>query len=220
MALQKIFVKTVTNYFPTIYPSHLECIDQFDIGQVLMYKQKPRVLMPWRAHHLQLTGYPISKLLAPGDSLPVNMTGSVIFTTGPATKTRDVQFDVDVGFKEALSRLGIAADVKEDKKITISTDFGKVTHVASNLLDLLSMPTKHKVNTTHPVVREAMNNGETLFVVSSVYSSEKLMLQVQVTERAAEKAGGSTSDSTNENASKDITSSDREFICCAGRGLA
>lgn len=211
MALQKIFVKTVHNYFPTIYPSHLECIDQFDIGQVLIYRQKPRPLMPWRALHLQLSGYPITKLLAPGDTLPIATTDSVIFTTGPATMTRDVQFDVEMGLKEALLRLGIAADAKEDKKVTISTDFGKVTHVSSNLLDLLSMA-KHKVNTDHPVIREAMNNGETLFVVSSVYSSEKLALQIQVTERAAEKVGGSRNDSASENVTKDVTSSDRELI--------
>lgn len=205
MALQKVFVKTVHFYFPTVIPAHLECIDEFNVGKVLIFKNKPRLLMPWRAHHLQLTDYPITKLLATGDTFAPVSTGSLVFTTGPATKTRDVQFDVEMGLKEALLKLGITADAKEDKKITISTDFGKVTHVTSNMFDLLSTA-KHKVNLNHPVVREAMNNGGTLFVISTLYTSEKLMLQIQVSQRSGEKVGGGndSADVTNE-----INSSDR-----------
>ena len=211
MALQKVFVKTVHFYFPTVVPTHLESIDEFDIGKVLLFKSKPRLLMPWRAHHLQLTGYPIGQLLATGDAFTPVTTANTVFTTGPATMTRDIQFDVDVGLKEALLRLGIAADAKEDKKVTISTDLGKVTHVASNMFNLLSTA-KHKVDMNHPIVKEAMSKGETLFVVSALYSSEKLMLQIQVSERAGEKAGGSKDGSTSENVTKEITSSNRKLL--------
>lgn len=48
-----------------------------------------------------------------------------------------LQVGLDGGLKSALAELNLELKAKEQKDLSISTDFGKITHIRTNLFEVL-----------------------------------------------------------------------------------
>ena len=172
MASQTLFSRAIGYHLPTAIPTKLERIDEFCIGKVLTYRKKPRKFMPWRQHELNFTGYSLTNLLEEGQSLKFTTASNFLFDVQSSKNTIDATMDLDAELKAALLNLNISFETKDQKKYTITADLGKITHIQTDLFPLLAQGT-FKVNMKHPIVEKAVENGGTLFVISTVYESER-----------------------------------------------
>jgi hypothetical protein len=182
MAMQSLFARAVSTNLSTVIPTALEGIDQFAIGKVLTYQKKPRKLLPWRRHELNFTGRSITDLVAEGQLQELSFTTS-----------SDFLFDAGNGTDKTSVEFGLHA--REEKNMSISTDFGKISHVQTDLFEVLHTH-RIKVNTDHPVIREARKNGNTLFVISTLYEAERCNIEVVFSEKTDEAANAAVDAST------------------------
>lgn len=195
---QTLFNRTVGFHLPSAIPTHLERIDEFAIGKVLVYTKKPKRFTPWRKHELSFTGWSISSLLSqPEDQkLKVATASSFLFDLGRGSSSATVQvnLDADLNLHDALVSLDAKLKVGDQKKLNITTDLGKVTHVSTDLLNSFTGG-KLRVNRDHPIVREALDKGGDMFVITSMYTAEHCNIQVSIsgsedeTVEASAKAG-------------------------------
>ena len=184
MAAQTLFNRTVGFHLPSAIPTQLERIDEFGIGKVLIYSKKPKRFTPWRKHELSFTGWSISSLLntqAEDPPLKIATASSFMFDLGKGSSSATVQvnLDAELNLREALVNLNAKLNVDEQKKLNITADFGKVTHVSTDLLTSCSSKKLH-VNTEHPIVQEAMEKGGAMFVITSMYTAERCNVQVNI----------------------------------------
>ena len=198
---QTLFDKTISFHLPSAIPTLLERIDEFAIGKVLIYSKKPKRFTPWRKHELSFTGWSISSLLSPPEDqkLKIATASSFLFDLGKGSSSATVQvnLDAEVNLHEALVSLDAKLKADEQKKLNITSDLGKVTHVSTDLLASCSAKKLH-VNTEHPIVQEAMEKGGAMFVITSMYTAEHCNIQVSITDSKDEtveaaakaKAGG------------------------------
>ena len=98
---------------------------------------------------------------------------------GSSSATVQVNLDAELNLREALVNLNAKLNVDEQKKLNITADFGKVTHVSTDLLTSCSSKKLH-VNTEHPIVQEAMEKGGAMFVITSMYTAERCNVQVNI----------------------------------------
>ena len=175
MAAQTLFNRIVTNYIPSAIPTNLERIDEHALGKVLIYASKPRKLMPWRKHTLKFTGWTFTSLLA------AEQTVEFVTSIRPLREARKgaIHFDVrlDYEIREALFQLDKKAETKDDKNVCVTADMGKISYLSSDLFSSLSARTC-KVNMEHPVVKEAVEKGGALFVITSIYEAERSVIHV------------------------------------------
>ena len=102
--------------------------------------------------------------------------------------------DGDLDLESALTSLAGADDAGfkfkagESKTLTITTDFGKVTHVST---DLVSTVTRGKIrlDTKHAIVQKAMENGAAMFVIVSIYEGEHCQVGVTMKKDVKESGG-------------------------------
>ena len=194
MAEQTLFSRAVAQQLPEAIPTLLDRIHDFSIGKVLTYGKKPRKLMPWRKHSLNFTGWSLSSLLAEGQDLRFVMATSHIIDAGKGIKDVDVQLCLDGELKEALIKLDSRLQSEKDKKMCVVADFGRITHVSTDLFPVLNSRT-YKVNMDHPVVKEAVGNGSALFVITAIYEAEHCNMQLNTT---ATPSGSGTVDDSNQ----------------------
>ncbi len=71
----------------------------------------------------------------------------------------------------------VGGDAKKVVKLTVS--LGSFKHNISNMYDAITAKS-FTVDINHPIIREAINKGKTLFVISSVYQSQKVEITVCV----------------------------------------
>ena len=190
---QALFNRTIGFHLPSAIPTQLERIDEFSIGKVLVYTKKPKRFTPWRKQELSFTGWSISSLLsAPEDQrLKIATASSFLFDLGKGSSSAavHVNLDAELNLHEALVNLDANLKIDDQKKLMISADLGKVTHVATDLLTSCSA-SKLQVNMDHPIVQEAMNKGEAMFVITSMYTAERCNIQVTISDSETETVGG------------------------------
>ena len=95
--------------------------------------------------------------------------------------------------KEALVKLNLDLKGKYEKKTSITTDFGKITHIETDMFDVFSKKT-YSVDTSKPIVKEAIAKGSTLFIVSTIYEAERSNISVSVSESGSESEQASAGD--------------------------
>ena len=190
---QTVFNRTIGFHLPSAIPTQLERIDEFEIGKVLVYTKKPKRFTPWRKQELSFTGWSISSLLSPSEDqqLKIATASSFLFDLGKGSSSATVQvnLDTELNLHDALVSMDAKFKVDDQKKLSISADLGKVTHVSTDLLTSCS-GSKLQVNTEHPIVQEAMDKGGVMFVITSMYTAERCNIQVTISDSKDETVGG------------------------------
>ena len=190
---QTLFHRTIGFHLPSAIPTQLERIDEFSIGKVLVYTKKPKRFTPWRKQELSFTGWSISSLLSPPENqrLKIATASSFLFDLGKGSSSATVQvnLDAELSLHGALVNLDANLKVDDQKRLSISADLGKVTHVTTDLLASCSA-SKLQVNMDHPIVQEAMDKGQAMFVITSMYVAERCNIQVTTSSNEAETVGG------------------------------
>ncbi len=192
---QAIFGKAVKKYLPTAIPVSLEKIDEYKVGSILVYSKKPRKLIPMRKHELDFTGFSLQSLLVEGSKeLSITTARTFLFDTDKATVSKSVKVDVSTDFDLENSILKLFSaktdlDLKggRSKTLTITTDFGNLTHIATDLVTTI-INGKLRVNTEHPVVKKAVENGGVMFVITDIYEAERCDVSVSLSEDTSEAA--------------------------------
>lgn len=192
---QEVFGKAIKRVLPSAIPTHLERIDEYAVGKVLVYSKSPRKLFPMRKQELDFTGYSMQSLLAKEEKLTITTARSYLFDTEKSTFSKSVKIDVggDFDLESALSKLA-SADAKfnfkagESKTLTITTDFGKVTHISTDLINSV-VSGKIQVKPDHPIVKRAIHNGGVMFVISSIYEGERCKVGVAAYNEKSESGG-------------------------------
>lgn len=77
----------------------------------------------------------------------------------------------------AWGKLGGDVGGKGKKLINLSVNFGRLDHVRSDLFNTLSEK-QHSFDLAHPVIRDAMEKGQTLFIITSIYKAQKCEVTV------------------------------------------
>ena len=192
---QEVFGRAVKTILPSAIPTQLERIDEYAVGKVLVYSKKPRKLFPMRKQHLDFTGYSLQTLLAKGEKLTISTAKSYLFDTDKSTLSKSIHIDVggDFDLETALVKLASAdADFKfkagETKTLTITTDFGKVTHISTDLVNS-TVSGKIQVQPDHPIVKKAIENGGVMFVVTTIYEGEHCKVGVSASKSKTESGG-------------------------------
>ena len=96
---------------------------------------------------------------------------------------------MDAELKEALLKLNMKVKGKYSHQTSITTDFGKITHIETDLFKVLSDKT-YSLDTANPIVREAIAKGSTVFVISTVYEAEHSNISMMLSRSESETAGG------------------------------
>ena len=151
MQMQKYFACAVEHCLPSAIPSSLERLEEFELGMVLHYRRRPNSFMTWKRRELHFTGCSLASLMEQGQNAQF-------------VSMRNLIFD--------------AVAASDEKNPLIASDMGKITQVASDISDLISMQ-QLKVDLTHPVVREAMSQGKTIFVIGTLYQAEHCSVRVR-----------------------------------------
>jgi len=138
----------------------------------------------------------LSSLLADGEDLRFVMATSHVFDAGKGVSNVDVHLCLDGELKEALLKLDSRFQSKENKNMCVVADFGRIAHVSTDLFPVLNSRT-YKVNMDLPVVKEAVENGSALFVISDIYEAEHCNMHVDTTPSGSgESASGTLEDTT------------------------
>jgi hypothetical protein len=193
---QIVFGKAVKRFLPSAIPTHLEKIDEYAVGKVLVYSKRPRRLIPMRKHHLDFTGWSLQGLLAENEVLTVTTAKSYLFDTGKEVASKSFKVDVggDVDVANSLTKLASASgDLKfssgDKATLTVTSDFGKITHVSTDLVNSAINKEIH-VKPDHPVVQRAVKNGGMMFVISNIYEGERCNVSATVSKDVKESVGG------------------------------
>ena len=209
MPKDTLFKKIVGNILPTAIPVDLEKVDELTVGKVLIYSKKPRKLIPMRKHDLAFTGWSLQSLLT-DEKFSFTTARSYLFDSGKNTSSASVTVDLDasVDMKSALLKLAsldtaFKFDVEEDKTLTVSSDFGKITHISTDVVTTI-LGGKHSVDINHPIVKKAIDYGGNMFVVTAVYEAERCNLSVTLSKDKKEKGGAANDKDTKDSSSENV----------------
>ncbi len=80
-----------------------------------------------------------------------------------------------------LSFIDIGGDVggAGKKFVKIDVALGSFTHITSNMFSAISTKSL-TFDVNHPVIREALQKGKSVFVISSIYQSQKVEISVSL----------------------------------------
>lgn len=79
--------------------------------------------------------------------------------------------------KSAWLSLGGKLGGTGKKNVILTVALGALNHIKANLFEVLNGK-GYTVDTNHPVIKEAMAKGGTLFVISAIYMSDKVEVKV------------------------------------------
>ena len=179
MALQEILLeRAVRHHLPSAFATLLERVKEFEVGKVLVLHKKPHF---WRRHHqLDFTSLSLTALLNESEDLHVRTQSSVEFTNDTVSSKNIVTLNVDADAELGKHCLCILGKVKGKKKslVNMHVDFGTVEHVVSDLFHALSAR-QWTVDASNPVVRDALQKGMEMYVISSVYQASKVDIKVR-----------------------------------------
>ena len=97
MSAQVVFQRAVKHHVPSAFVSSLERIDEFKIGTVLLYHDKPH-WWSWGKKELDFVGLPISELIAEeqrGD-FHFQTESNVLFNETSDSSQRTINVDLDI----------------------------------------------------------------------------------------------------------------------------
>lgn len=193
---QVVFANAVKKFLPSAIPTHLEKIDEYAIGKVLIYSKKPRRFFPTRKHELDFTGWSMQSLLAEKEVLNVTTARSYVFDTGKDEDSKSFSLDVggDLDVANALAKLASASvdfkfDAGEKATLNVNTDFGKITHVSTDLVTS-AIKRKIQVQPDHPIIKKAVEHGGVMFVITNIYEGERCNVTVTVSKDKKESTAG------------------------------
>lgn len=101
---QTVFVRAVRHHVHDAFVSLVDRIDEFNIGTILVYTEKPRF---WRKKELNFTGAQLSDLLVEdqkGD-FAFNTESKVIFDKTSDSSQRTVDIDLDLDADVSIKRV-------------------------------------------------------------------------------------------------------------------
>ena len=81
--------------------------------------------------------------------------------------------------KSAWVSLGGKLGGSGKKNVILSVSLGALTHIKSNMFQVL-YEKGYTVDTNHPVIKEAIAKSGVLFVISSIYMSDKVEVTVSL----------------------------------------
>jgi len=165
---QALFEVAVKKAFPSAIPSKLDRIDEYSLGKVLTYPKKPRKLIPLRKQELELAGPSVHNLLTEKEGLTVTAVKAHCFDTNEDSSV-EVDLRKDVQLEDSI-KLDTTVNLKGIETLHISTDFGKVTCVSSDLVSGV-IAGKVKLRPDHPTVQTAIKNGGVIFVITNVFEA-------------------------------------------------
>ena len=176
-ALQQVVLdRAVKHHLPSAFASPLERVDEFEIGKILLHHKKPRF---WRHKELDFTSLPLHSLLADSKDFKFERQTTIEFTSDSDKSQRVVNVDLDVDAEVKTHWLDIGGSIGggEKKTLNLSIDFGKVDHITSDMFQVLSSK-KWSVDLNHILVKDAMDRGMEMFIITSVYQASKVDIKV------------------------------------------
>ncbi len=220
MALNAIYKKAVKKIIPSAIPVDLEKIDEYSPGKILIYSKKPKKLIPMRKHDLDFTGVSLQNVLAEGQELTLTTAKSFLFDTGKDKASSSVTVDVsaDLELSATLSELSAGGKLNfkldRDKSVTVNTDFGRITHISTNLVNSMSEGSV-MVKVDHPLVAKAIENGGVMFIITTIYQGAHSNVSVSLSKNISETTGESASvTKEKEEASESVA--DKHTTCTGG----
>ena len=178
MAGNTVFEYTVKGILHDAIPiTPSEALD-LTMGDVIVYEKTPSKWRPWRKHHLVYSGININDVL----NSPVAITTEEAVLYDDATFTRSVSDSVglDADVKTALTSFGVKFDISEKK--TLTGEFGQVKRMLWNLRnEVIKKTFRGSLKIDHPIVENAKRHGSILFVVTHLYQSAKVHVQLDET---------------------------------------
>ena len=189
MSRNVVFKKAVVDLLPAAIPAELEKLDEYGVGKVLVYSKKPRKLFALRGQKLLFTGWSVESLLADDQQLTVTTASNYLYDTGKSTSSTKVKVDLETDLDLSLL-FGGSLDIKggEDKVLNVVTDFGKISHISSDLVASVINNNLH-LKVEHPIVQKAIHNGGVMFLIHTIYESEHMNLSVKLSKDITESAG-------------------------------
>lgn len=173
---QAAFENIVGTLFPESIPVSLERIDEFATGMVLVYTKRPRKLIPTRKHELDFTGCSLRSLLAEDQpEITVAHAKSYLFDTGKISSSTSLKAGTESS-AQFLAKL--TGKFTEEKEVNITGEFGKIFHKYTDVVNSCTAGNV-KVNTNHSVVKRAIENGRSLFVITSIYEGERCNISIE-----------------------------------------
>lgn len=163
------FKDAVTLVVPTAVAVDVSKLQDYEIGRVLVYQEKPKAYVPWRrttvdfARDAEGKSVKIFDVLSQEDRKYVNEERLRIirrYETSQCGEEFEYQIDAD---DHSTVRLGV--------------DLGKVVTASSNLYAQINSA-RPRADTGHPAVRAAMENGGMVMVVSTVYESDRACVEL------------------------------------------
>lgn len=179
MACQALFNRVVSSCLPEAVPIQLDQVDKFDIGKVLILSCKPRRFSPRYKKDLKLTGCSLSSLLKEPDAKEMNISTGCrfLFDESKGCINLTVSLAKDPELQKMLGELVPTVSSEGTKQVTVHCDFCRVSHVSTDLLHSVTTKKIH-VQMDHPVIQEAVANGRTLFVVTTIFNAEKCKIML------------------------------------------
>ena len=187
MSRVALFKKAVEDLLPAAIPVELDKLDEFSIGKVLVYAKKPRKLIPMRNHKLDFTGWSLESLLAEDHHLAITTAKNYLFDAGKSVSSGNIKVNLVADLNFSLFG-SINAKGGEDKVLEIMTDFGKVTHITSDLANSVINNNLH-LNVNHPIVQKAIDFNGVMFLVHTIYESAHFNMSVKLTKDDSESVG-------------------------------
>ena len=94
---QVVFERAVHHHVSSALYSQLERIDEFQLGTVLVYHEKPHSWQFWKKNELDFVGLPFQKLIQDASSLPeLHTQTDVVFTATDDSSTRKVDINLNL----------------------------------------------------------------------------------------------------------------------------
>jgi len=210
MSLDSIFKSAVKGLLPNSIPVELDRVDEFTIGKVLVFKKKPK-LFPTRKHHLEFTEWSLQSLLAEGQEIDITTTNTYLYDSEVGCSSVNLEAEEDLSKLSHLA--GGSTDIKGEKKVfTMKTDFGKISHLTSDLTKLV-LGKNFVLNVDHPMVKKVRERGGSLFIIHTIYQAEHCNIELKASSDEAEACKESASLVAKESGSEQV---DEKKSCSKG----
>ena len=183
-----VFKKAVEDLLPSAIPVKLKNLDDYTVGKVLVYSKKPLKPFALRKRELKFTGCTIESLLTDGQEITITTASNDLHITGKSISSIVVKVNLEADLDLSLLFGGSLNFSGADKVLDVVTEFGKISHITSNLIASVINKNLH-LKVEHPTVQEAINNGGVMFLIHTIYESEHINLSAKFSKDTTEDTG-------------------------------
>ena len=179
---QSVFERAVRHHLPSAFVPLLERVDEFAVGKVLVLHKKPHF---WRHDALDFTSLDFQLLLtevqSKGKAFGVQTERKKQFDQSVDSSNRMIKIDLglDAELKTKLGDIGGDIGGGGAKSLQVSVNFGSITHIISDLPQTL-MSHQWTIDNSHAVIKDALVKGKEMFVITSVYEAQKVIVKVSL----------------------------------------